>query len=58
VAVSGGDLEVFAWFVLGALALVIGAVIACDHEKKPKDNVRLPRKTAWDRASRYYEDRS
>jgi hypothetical protein len=53
-----GDLEVLGWFVLGAIALFVAGALIADREKKPKSNVRLPRRTAWDRAAHYYEDRS
>lgn len=52
------DLEVFAWFVFGTIALFCGVVIARPKRKRPmatrKQTVFLPRRTVWDRAATYY----
>lgn len=45
---------------LGACAVImlvaLVAVVVDSETKRRNHNVRLPRKTAWDRAAKYYQD--
>lgn len=54
------DGELFLAFTLGAVGLACGLVIWISHElkKPPKSNVRVPKRTSWERAAKYYEDRT
>lgn len=46
-----------AWISVGLILLVAIVALIVEHEtKKRKQNIRLPRRTAWDRF-RQYQDR-
>lgn len=46
-----------AWCSVALILLI--AIVSCisTHEaRKPKKNIRLPRRVSWDRAAKYYGD--
>lgn len=45
-------------FCLFMVIAIVCALVDHDHRKKDNRNVRLPRNVSWDRASKYYEDRT
>jgi hypothetical protein len=46
-----------AWISMGLVLLVaIVSTISTHEARKRKQNIRLPRHVAWDRAAKYYGD--